>query len=423
MKFDLEYVASGCNYTRLPTPGAYQLPDNLRLLKEVFTSMQKIDGKDNHKFSLLYNAYCEKHFGPAFKTYYKDWIHSIHADSGGLQMVTLGVQNTPQLRQQVYENQAKSSDVAMSFDEIPIHIVGGRSARLDMSNRFFDPENFEAAATKTGQNLAEQLAYFDKMQSPTKPLFIAQGNDLHTYQQWTEIAMKQVPKSLIGNVGGIAMGGAALGTGMLEDVKKAFYYKQLPFESNHLHLLGVGSVSRLLPALVFAQNGVYNEGTWISYDSSTHSSGPEMGRYYLGEHTFIFGRSRDNRYDIIHADINRNFPGVFDIDVELFYQAATAGGYASASKRFGSTKEAVQTFVVMFASSVVNFMRHVNAVAESPERLLQEVEGIKQAAFRSLYGVRTVDDFNHWQSQVGSYLPSQPVRLKPSSTIDTLFGD
>src|SRR6185369_3616961 len=117
-KMKLEYVASGCNYTRLPTPGAYELPDNLRFLKEVFTVLNNVDGKKNHKFSLLYNAYCEKHFGPAFKKYYKDWIYSIHADSGGLQMVTLGVQNTPKLRQEVYENQALSSDVAMSFDEI-----------------------------------------------------------------------------------------------------------------------------------------------------------------------------------------------------------------------------------------------------------------------------------------------------------------
>lgn len=419
----LEYVASGCNYTRLPTPGAYENPDNLKFLKQVFIALNNIDGKENHKFSLLYNAYCEKHFGPAFKKYYKDWIYSIHADSGGLQMVTLGVQNTPKLRQEVYENQALSSDVAMSFDEIPIHIVGGRSARLDMSNRFFDPEYFETAAINTGKNLAEQLAYFEKVNSPTKPLFIAQGNDLATYCKWTEVAIAQVPKSLQANIGGIALGGAALGTGMLEDVKKAFYYSQLPFESDHVHLLGVGSVSRMIPAIVFSQNRVYDKDTWISYDSSTHSSGPEMGRYYLGRKTINFGKILDARYETILKDINNNFPGAFDLDLVTFHAALTAGGYKTASIKFGSTKEAIQSFVVMFASSVANFIRHVNSVVDDPKLLLQEVDGVKQAAFRSLYNVKTVSDFNHWVSQVGSYLPSQPVRLKPAETVDDLFGD
>src|SRR5574343_1651308 len=103
----LEYVASGCNYTRLPNPGAYELPDNLRFIEAVFRGLQSIDGKDNHKFSLLYNAYTEKHFGVAFKKFYREWLHTIHADSGGLQMVTRGLTPTAQLKSEVYELQAK----------------------------------------------------------------------------------------------------------------------------------------------------------------------------------------------------------------------------------------------------------------------------------------------------------------------------
>jgi hypothetical protein len=417
----LEYVASGCNYTRLPNPGAYELPDNLRFIEAVFRALQTIDGKDNHKFSLLYNAYTEKHFGVAFKKYYRPWLHTIHADSGGLQMVTRGQTPTPQLKTDVYESQARDSDIAMSFDEIPIFIAGSRSLRLDMKNRYFDPDRFIETATVTGKNLAEQLEYFAKRKSATKPLFIAQGNCLETYQQWTEVAFKQVPKELQANIGGVAMGGAALGNAMLEDVKRAFYFSQLPVDHSHLHLLGVGSVSRLLPTLVFAQNGVYGEDLWISYDSSTHTSGPEMGRYYLGEKTINFGKARTNIYDIIFEDIRNNFGDVLDFGVDRLHDALTCGGYVNAQNKFGSTKEAVQAFVVLFAASVANFIRHANSVAESKDKLLASVEGVIGNAFSNLYDVKTTSDFKHWESQIGRSLPSNPVRIKATSTVDSLF--
>lgn len=420
----LEYVASGCNFIRLPTPGAYNLPDNLRLIKEVFTALQKVDGKENHAFSIMYNAYCESHFGPAFHTYFRDWVHSVHSDSGGLQMVTLGVTPTAQLRQKVYENQGKNSEVAMSFDEIPIKMVGLRSKRLDTKTRFFDHEHFLLMAKKTGENLAEQLKYFENTNSITKPLIICHGNSIDTYSKWLEIVVSEVPRDLRERIGGIAMAGAAIGNGLLEDIQRAFYFSQLPGSFSHMHLLGVGSVSRLVPALLFSQSGVYSPDLWLSYDSSTHTSGSEQGRYYLDEKTFIFGgggtRERNSKYDIMHADINKNFPGVFDIDAATFHDALTCGGYAKAEKKYGSTKEAVQTFVIHFASAVANFIRHVNAVAESRPKLLSQVEGVERAALNSLWDVKTIADFKHWEREAGQYIPSSPVKIQPVA-IDALF--
>lgn len=415
---NLEYVSSGTNYTRLPNPGAYELPENLVFIEKVFTRLNK---NPKHKFSLMYNAYTEKHFGVLFKKHYRDWIHSIHADSGGLQMVTRGLTPTPQLKTEVYESQAKDSDIAMSFDEIPIFIAGDRSLRLDMKNRFFDPDKFESAAKQTGDNLAEQLAYFEKHGSTTKPLFIAQGNDLSTYIQWTEIALSRVPQDLRGNIGGVAMGGAALGNAMLEDVKRAFYFSQLPIDQNHLHLLGVGSVIRLLPYIVMWHNGVYNKDIWISYDSSTHTSGPEMGRHYIDRKTISFGKVRNQVYDKIYNDILQTFGPVLDFGVDKLHVALTCGGYIRAQKLFGTTKEAIQSFVVLFAASVANFMEHTNSAATDQRSLLSEVTGIQRSGLRSLYDVRSPEDFKHWEDQVGQYLPSNPVRVKPSSTIDSLF--
>ena len=411
----LEYVASGCNFTRITNDGAWQDPANLDAINGMFLALQK----PKHKFSIMYNAFQEERFGPLFQNY-KDSVYQIHADSGGLQMVTQGKTPTPKLRTDVYHNQ-RFCDVAMSFDEIPVFIAGERSTRLDMSNRFFDPEIFEGAAKQTGQNLAEQLIYFDKNNIQSKPLLIAQGNSLDTYFRWVKIAITEVPETLRPSIGGLAMGYAALGNGMLEDIKRAYYFSQFKNLEigSHLHLLGVGSLSRILPHIVFVHNGVYPD-IHISYDSSTHTSGPEQGRHYIDKETIAFGKVKNETYSRIYDDILRIFGRSFDLDLGSLHGALTCGGYVNAQRIFGSTKEAIQAFVIMFAASVANFQEHTDDVIASKEALLNEYSGIKRAAIKSLYEVKTVEDFQHWEKHVGQSLPSNSVKLKPVS-LQSLF--
>jgi hypothetical protein len=146
-----------------------------------------------------------------------------------------------------------------------------------------------------------------------------------------------------------------------------------------------------------------------------------MGRYYLGEKTINFGKARTNIYDIIYEDIRSNFGDVLDFGVDRLHDALTCGGYVNAQNKFGSTKEAVQAFVVLFAASVANFIRHANAVAESKTKLLDSVDGLQRAALNSLYSVKTESDFRHWVAEASRGLPSNPVRIKPTTTIDSLF--
>jgi len=120
-------------------------------------------------------------------------------------------------------------------------------------------------------------------------------------------------------------------------------------------------------------------------------------------------------------DIRNNFGDVLDFGVDRLHDALTCGGYVNAQNKFGSTKEAVQAFVVLFAASVANFIRHANSVAESKDKLLASVEGVIGNAFSNLYDVKTTSDFKHWESQIGRSLPSNPVRIKATSTVDSLF--
>jgi len=274
----LEYVASGCSYYRLNYDEAYR-GDLNKFINRCLTAMQ---GVGDHKFSLLYNAHVEKKFGPMLQDHFRQGVHQVYADSGGLQIITLGHKITEELKNKVYANQAKYANIAMSFDEIPVGMLEqGRVEKKDMKGRYFDHVNFEARAKETGINLRKQIEFFDKAKSEAKPLFICHGNDRDTFVAWSEIALRQVPKSLHSRIGGIAISGASLGTGPLEDVKRAFYYTQLPLSETtpHLHMLGIGSVYRLAPTLMFIKSGLFGD-THVSYDSTSLTSGPHLGRYY-----------------------------------------------------------------------------------------------------------------------------------------------
>ena len=107
----------------------------------------------------MYNAYTEKRPGEWMGEHYRSLVHSIHADSGGLQMITLGRTITNELKEEVYDSQARNSDIAMCFDVIPVRTLdAGRSDRLDLNNRRFDRTDLERCARETGRNLRRQKA-------------------------------------------------------------------------------------------------------------------------------------------------------------------------------------------------------------------------------------------------------------------------
>ena len=112
----LEYVISGPAYLRL---GAEQCndPETLQMIIDLIN--KTVHNKNNHQFSLLYNGFTEKNFGNKLQKF-RPAIKNIHADSGGLQIITRGLQNTPETRNKVYENQGTYADIGMAFDEIPV---------------------------------------------------------------------------------------------------------------------------------------------------------------------------------------------------------------------------------------------------------------------------------------------------------------
>lgn len=402
----LEYVASGSSYFKLMYAESLE-PQNLDFFARTFGSL---NNTHNHKISLLYNAYTEKRPGEWMGEHYRPLVHSIHGDSGGLQMITLGRTITTELKEEVYASQAKNSDIAMCFDVIPVRTLdAGRSERLDLSNRRFDRTQLESAARATGKNLRRQIDFFDEKNSKARTMLIAQGNDYDSYMKWVQYVVEELTPYHLSRIGGIAMGAAALGKGSLEDFKRAFYFTELPInlESKHLHLLGVGSVYRMIPQFIFMQNGLY-ENVEMSYDSTTHTSGVTQGRYYKDDLALNFTRAFDDNYRIVWEDIKRNFP-FYNYDLNTFYEALNISSRTYQEKH-GNIDPSLQTYGVFVSSAIKNFLAHVEKLQNSQAEIMKMSRGIDATAFNALYSVHNKQDFDHWLRNVGPYVASEPVQ-------------
>ena len=421
MKHILDYVVSGTSYMRLSNPNIAFDETNTGIVSMLIKKL--VQDQFSHKFSLLYNAHTEHSFGERFKPYH-DAAHSIHADSGGLQIVTQGITITDELKEKVYRNQAKGADVGMCFDEIPVILTGERSDRNDVKQRFFDFENYEELARKTGRNVKRQLEIFEEEDSSCEPYIILQGNDVDTYLRWYECLMEEIPSEWHSRIGGVAMGAAALGTGPLEDVKRAFIASEVaktwPRDKMHLHILGVGSIRRIVPYLVFCQNGLY-DNVEISYDSTTHSRAVETGLYYMGQGTRKFNRQMSNLY----REMWQNCMETINLGVELdeFYHLLNTPSM-KAKEEYGDLNKWMYVRTAFILMSIRNFMQHLEQMLLDKDALLQFTRKMRlDGQFRNLYNVRDKDDYTAWETNqyLGGSMKSMAVAKEMPISLEEMF--
>jgi hypothetical protein len=363
---------------------------------------------------------------------YRPVIKHIHADSGGLQIITRGLQNTPELRDKVYTNQGAYADIGMAFDEIPVKATkDGKSSKIDTKRRFFDKENFNNYATQTGKNVRAQIEKFAELKSNCKPFVIIHGASHYTYQQWAETILREVSEPLHNKIGGVAMGSAALGMGQLEDVKRAFYVTLMPFSRPfHLHILGVGALRRMLPYLLFNQTGLY-DNIDISYDSTTHSMSLDNGLFYFsylnkspgsvyGGTSVKMGREYSNIYRTVTEEINLVCDTSYEPEEyhKLMNYQVTA--YLESGGKFIDIMKARLAFIL---TNVHNFIKDVSELAKSKEQLLKFAR-LKDCEneYATLFEIKNLDDFLYWEKHVGYYMDSESVADKPPSSLEDLFA-
>lgn len=423
----LTYVMSGLGYTGLSYKDTHLIPH----LVEYYNKMYDMMNCDpDHTFTLLFNAFVEAKLGEKIQAF-RNNVDGIFSDSGGLQIVTQGAILTPNTKNMIYERQAKFSDLAMSFDEIPVKFLGEKSTRNDMASRWFDVDGFEQAARTSGQNLKEQIDAFENFNSDTKPLLICQGNDYDSYMKWTDYILEELPDDYVERIGGVAMGAAALGAGILEDIKRVFFYSLISERvktAKRLHLLGVGSLIRILPTLIFMKSGVLSDHN-VTYDSTTHSSCIHNGNYYQDNKMHQISRTAPvDRWQWVSDDIRKNLGADnFTFDGEKAREAMTTTSSVY-SEKYGSRDDVCITYLCMGLSTTKNFMNEVDSVLlddtnASIDRIAKKTKSTH--IFRTLKEVRTIDDFVRWETEMHRNRQvtkwSVPVAAKKPACLSNFF--
>ena len=361
----------------------------------------------------MFNAYTEEREGQMTNDFFSPG--TIQADSGGLQMVTLGHKPTPELRKKVYEVQAKYSNIGMSFDEIPVKTIGNRSSKLDMDTRVFDMTLLKDAAKQSALNIIEQVETFDRLNSKCKPYIIIQGNCYETYQEWTDIMMRTIPSDHLDKCYGIASGAAALGQGTLEDIERYFTLSQLNAPKHLLknfHILGVGSPNRIV--LLARLQHLFHKDVKISYDSSKHTGGIMRGQVQMGANLSSIGRNRNPKYFEIWNAFNE-FQGThlgtkftetefFEAMMLLASEVYAIRGQANENPEYFSKFNLVRFCIVAF--SVYNMFTLIDGVKKGHMPKTKHDEAI----LHSLSHITSISEFNEWKRNHGRFVRSNRVQ-------------
>lgn len=427
-----EYVISAIDYTKIGNKALLDMYNNNNddeCIKNINKLLKSIN-RPNHKLSILFNAYTEEKVGRTLnKILYKDTINRIYSDSGGLQMVTLGHTPTEELKNKVYNIQSNYSNIGMCFDEIPVVIKGEKSVRGDTKNRFFDMSILDAKAKETGFNLRKQIEHFkNNPNNKCKPMMIIQGNCFESYQRWTDIVLNEIGHHNWKYITGLSSASSSIGDGTLEDFKRTFFTTQLdlPNEINisHYHLLGVGSLTRMLPIIALRKNGIISDKKNISYDSSTHTSFLANGLYFKNHGRFPFPKSKNKNYYQVLDDINKNMNilGNDVIEDEYLYHRFSEPSLWN-EKYKNNIYDNYHTTLAYLVSNIYNFMTSLDKLVYENNFFTEFT--IKNKLFipiDSYMKCRDIKDFNEWNKCFCNILDSSKVETIDSAvTLDDFF--
>ena len=413
-KVQWEYVISALSHTGLDNKTIFENPEVLSKINDMFGVTQD---RWNHKVSLLFNAFTEKNNGPKLIKY--DQAYNIHSDSGGLQVVTLGKKIDEAMRKQIYAVQAKYSDVAMSFDDMPVDVGGDRSTKLDTSSRWFDAKNFEQRSRQSGKNLLEQINFFLDEKTTARPLVILHGNDIDWYQQNLNYILDEIPEDKWQYIDGISCGSGAMGFGDLENVERAavMAFIQAPTHMRKkFHVLGVGSLGRMLPLVSLVNNDVFDKDVHISYDSSSLTISFTMGFYHFDSYWCKekLSQQYDETFLRMYDDVAKKSKKHFDLDIDRTDLHGLMCLSKGKSER-GEHPEKYLTNAAVLLNSVMNFNYLLDKLTHD-KKFLEGYIAERNHNLMSLKFIKSLDDFKRWKADYGRFFKSMRITDKESSS-------
>lgn len=256
--------------------------ESMNYLKDMFCDK----GVD---FSVMYNAQYEQKDGYMMEMLRNKGMKlEIMSDSGGLQVLTRGL-DLEKEKPGIFVSQGTYSDLAMSFDEMPILLVGDQGYQSShfgnkkATNKYYVKELAYIKGKESSKNVVEQIEEFRKQGTKTKVLLILQGHLLEDYDEYARGVYELIPEEYYDSIHGISMGATAFQ--QYDDLVDVYMRLQRDLKhvpKQHLkqvHLLGSGTIDRIFPLLIMAKKNYYDFPFKFSIDASTHASASTWGKW------------------------------------------------------------------------------------------------------------------------------------------------
>lgn len=440
MRPNLEYVISACGMMGVFTNYVY---DNKRaiLRQGLLDLMQSLNAsiaakaQSSHpSIAVLFNAYTEGNFVEKFDSLNKLGARSVYADSGGLQIVTAGKTITEQIKRDIYKTQT-FADYAMCFDVIPLEsfsVSRTRNERSNVGNKLFNESKHIESGAATGRNIKEQIKVFQENKAKTKVIPIVQGNNAGDMMNFFLQIAAQLKEEDYENISGMAIADTCIGNGVLESIEMLKGAKEItkichPNIKKHLHILGVGSISRMRPILYLNRSGYLDTFEKVSYDSSSHTSTFDYGLLKVNGTCRALGSVRTPKAEAHFSNVYTLFNDFLrpKVSLERFLEIILGDGkrdWKYSTVKEGGINLSDDEMIIAFLSKVLhtyfqidNFVTCIDAVMREPSSGNKEID--------SLLSVRSDEDMDAWFTHISKHVPSKRIKRKENhSSLEGLFA-
>lgn len=421
------YIGSGMMYTRFLTSRIDKTTFGSEKFHEVL--QVAIDSIENFDLSFLFNAYTEAN---SIKSFSGLKVKDVYTDSGGLQMALYNKEITPEIKDKIYHAQGQNSTIAMCFDDIPLKCEQvskdkSTSQRTNTSNKTFITSELKQRAQNTGKNVNRQLRVFADNDYVTKVLLIAQGNEPQEFADFVHYQYDEIDDDLKHKIQGIAVADTCIGNGVLEtiDMTYGFGLIDIPKEyRNHIHYLGVGSISRLMPVIEMKRSGYLLDDLYVTFDSTSHTSSYVMGKLideFGDTHKLGTSPSKKNMefFEHLYDEYMLPFFGKENKDEYISYKIQNLRGSKHIHNEGLIADLAFMTYFLAPFQMIKMFMKNVNECNANFDSYYNYVRDKKLISVMKVLGeMKTKEDIERFRNEYSKYISSNRIKRENDGTSD-----
>ena len=227
------------------------------------------------------------------------------------------------------------------------------------------------------------------------------------------------------NIGGLAVADTCMGNGQMESIQMLMAAKKISEfchenVKHHLHVLGVGSISRMKPILYLIKSGYLSSFNEVSYDSSSHTSTFDYGLLKLNGTCRSIGSYKTH-------EVDKHFRNVYNMFSNTLSQFVTEDEYINSifgegpgDWKFSSVKQRGlatndKRFIIpnFLAKTTHTYYQIHNFVTNLDKTLDDKLLKYKKNGNNHLNLLLRVKDdkgMQNWIRDIGSHISSKKIK-------------